>query len=322
MDATAFGASLAHVLGDAGVVANAPLAPLTTFKVGGPADWLVTVRTAEELTGVVALAARAGVPLTVLGGGSNVVVADAGVRGVVVRLQLTSIDALSTASVRAGAGVTINGLVRWTIGRALAGLEAWAGTPGTVGGALYGNAHFGGRNIGDLVTAASVVSRDGTLRAVAHDEMEFAYDTSRLKRTGEVLVSADFAVGSGAPDDLRRVARESLAYRKRTQPLATPSAGCIFQNPDPSRDSIPAGVPASAGALVDRAGLKGHRIGGARISASHANFIVNEGGATAADIRTLVDLARAAVRDRFGVTLLDEVVFLGEERKMTPGKIS
>jgi UDP-N-acetylmuramate dehydrogenase len=319
MDARAFETALADLVGDADVVAHAPLAPLTTFKVGGPADWLVTVRTADALTGVVALAARAGVPLTVLGGGSNVVVADAGVRGVVVRLLLTSIDAPSPASVRAGAGVTINGLVRWTIGRALAGLEAWAGTPGPVGGAIYGNAHFGGRNIGDLVTAASVVTRDGTLRAIGHDDMEFAYDTSRLKRTGEVLVSADFTVGSGDSEDLRRVARESLAYRKRTQPLATPSAGCIFQNPDPSRDAIPPGVPPSAGALVDRAGLKGHRVGGARISASHANFIVNEGGATAADIRALVDLARAAVRDRFGVTLLDEVVFVGEDPKMTSG---
>jgi UDP-N-acetylmuramate dehydrogenase len=142
--------------------------------------------------------------------------------------------------------------------------------------------------------------------------MGFAYDTSRLRRTGEVLAWAAFAVAPGDPDELRRQARASLAYRKQTQPLAMPSAGCIFQNPDPERDRVPAGVPASAGALIDRAGLKGFRVGGAAISSAHANFIVNDGAATARDIRTLVDTARRAVQRQFGVDLKDEVVFLGE----------
>ncbi len=140
--------------------------------------------------------------------------------------------------------------------------------------------------------------------------MEFGYDRSRLQRTGEVLLSAVFDVGSGDPASLREMARQSLAYRKRTQPLETPSAGCIFQNPD--RDVVPADIPASAGALVDRAGLKGHAIGGARVSTAHANFIVNEGRATAADIRRLIDVCRLRVQERFGVTLLEEVVYLGE----------
>jgi UDP-N-acetylmuramate dehydrogenase len=205
----------------------------------------------------------------------------------------------------------MNGLVRWLIVRGLAGLEAWAGTPGTVGGAIYGNAHYGGRNIGDLVQRAGLVSAKGASIDAARAEMSFAYDTSRLQRTGEVLVWAEFGVQPGEPEMLRETARRSLAHRKGTQPLALPSAGCIFQNPDPTREAVPAGIPASAGALVDRAGLKGYRRGGASISTIHANFVVNDGSATAADIRALVETARAAVRDRFGVELRDEVVFLG-----------
>jgi UDP-N-acetylmuramate dehydrogenase len=141
--------------------------------------------------------------------------------------------------------------------------------------------------------------------------MEFGYDRSRLQRTGEILLCADFHVTDSEPAALRRIARESLAYRKRTQPLDTPSAGCIFQNPDPVSDPLPAGVPASAGALIDRAGLKGRGRGGARVSATHANFIVNEGGATARDIRELIALCRRTVRERFGVDLKEEIVYLG-----------
>jgi UDP-N-acetylmuramate dehydrogenase len=143
--------------------------------------------------------------------------------------------------------------------------------------------------------------------------MEFAYDYSRLHRTGEVAIAADFRVGAGDPERLRAVARESLAYRKKTQPLASPSAGCIFQNPDPSRDRVPEGIPWSAGALVDRAGLKGLRVGQARVSATHGNFIVNEGGAAAADVRALIDRCRLEVQRQFGVELRHEIVFLGFE---------
>jgi UDP-N-acetylmuramate dehydrogenase len=214
--------------------------------------------------------------------------------------------------VRADAGATVNGLVRWTINHGAAGLEAWAGTPGTVGGGIYGNAHFNGRLLGDLVESARLVSVDGTIADVPASDMDFGYDRSRLQRTREVLLWAIFRVSSGDPAALRATARQSLAFRKRTQPLETPSAGCIFQNPDPAQDRVPSDIPPSAGALIDRAGLKGVGRGGARVSLTHANFIVNEGGATAADIRALVDLCRNRVRERFGVELREEIVTLGE----------
>lgn len=287
------------------------LAPLTTFKVGGPADWLLDARTGDELRRAVALAREAGMPVTVLGGGSNVLVADRGVRGLVLRVHGGDVVRLDDAMVRADAGVTINGLVRWTLTRGIGGIEAWAGTPGTVGGAVFGNAHFRGRLISELVARVALVTAAGTIADVPAAEMEFGYDYSRLHRTREIVVSADFRVTAGEPAELRRVARESLAYRKRTQPLESASAGCIFQNPDPARDRVPDGIPPSAGALVDRAGLKGAREGKARVSTTHANFIVNEGGATAADIRSLIERCKREVRDRFGVELREEIVLIG-----------
>jgi UDP-N-acetylmuramate dehydrogenase len=141
--------------------------------------------------------------------------------------------------------------------------------------------------------------------------MGFGYDESRLQTTGEILLWTVFRVTRGDPSALRVIARESLAYRKRTQPLHQPSAGCVFQNP-PADVSLPLGVPRSAGALIDRAGLKGAAEGGARVSPLHANFIVNEGGASAADIRRLIERCRHAVTECFGVTLRDEIVYLGE----------
>jgi UDP-N-acetylmuramate dehydrogenase len=306
-------AELRAIAGDAFVHANDPLAPLTTFHIGGPADWRVDLTSVDALAAVLRLAADAGVPVTMLGGGSNVLVSDAGVRGIVVRLRTAGISQPAPDVVRAEAGVTINGLVRWTIGRGLAGLEPWAGTPGTVGGAVHGNAHWQGRNAGDLGRAFHLVARTGERRTVPPSEMAFAYDASRLQHSGELLVAADFVVSPGDPAALRATARASLAYRKRTQPLAMPSAGCVFQNPDRARDPVPDDRPASAGALVDAAGLKGARMGGALISPTHANFVVNAGGATARDVRGLVERARSAVRDRFGVELRDELVYLGTE---------
>jgi len=292
-----------------------PLAPLTTFRVGGIAEYLLEPRSSDEIVTALRIAAAHAVPVTLLGGGSNVLIADAGIRGLVLRPrggEARIVDRRSGAVVRADAAMTINGLVRWTVTHAVAGLEAWAGTPGTVGGAIFGNAHFDGRNIGELVASVRIAARDGAVRDVPAAAMGFGYDRSRLQQTAEVLLSADFRAAPGDPSALRAVARQSLAFRKRTQPLDTPSAGCIFQNPQRGVDTVPDGIPWSAGALVDRAGLKDRAVGGARVSSAHANFIVNDGPATAAEIRALIDLCKAAVREQFGVELREEIVYLGD----------
>ena len=303
-----FAAFLNRALGgEDRVGVQAPLASLTTFRVGGPAEWLLETRTSDEMLTALRIAHAAGVPVTLLGGGSNVLVADAGVRGLVIRPRGGDVR-----SVRADAAVTINGLVRWTINHRRAGLEAWAGTPGTVGGAVFGNAHFNGRMISEMISEVCVATRAGARSDIPAPAMGFGYDCSRLQGSGEVVLSAVFRVGSGDPGALRTTARASLAFRKRTQPLDTPSAGCIFQNPQPGRDRVPDGIPWSAGALIDRAGLKGAAVGHARVSPTHGNFIVNEGGATAADIRQLIERCKAGVRERFALELREEIVYLGQ----------
>lgn len=307
-----FGEALNAAFGAGRVRTNVSLAPFTTFNVGGPADWMVDVRGHDDVRRALDLARQARVPVTVIGGGSNVLVSDRGVRGVVLRIHGGDLRLPREGLVRSDAGVTLNGLVRWTLARGLAGLEQWAGTPGTVGGAVYGNAHFQGRLIGDQIETVGLVSWEGEYSEVPKSAMEFSYDFSRLHRTREVVVWADFPVSRGEPARLREAAREALRFRKRTQPLQLPSAGCIFKNPDPACESLPPSVPPSAGALIDGAGLKGARIGGALVSPAHANFIVNTGAATAADVRALIERCRRAVRERFGVTLCEEVTYLGQ----------
>ena len=292
--------------------ANHPLAPLTTLGLGGPADWFIEASGEEELLGALAAARRSGLPVTLLGGGSNVLVSDQGIRGAVIRVKGGGARQVDGRTVRAFAGMTVNGLVRWCIQRGFAGLEAWAGTPGTVGGAIHGNAHFGGREVGEVVTGLRFADDAATVESVSAEAVAFGPGGRALAGRGRVLLSADFGVQPEDPAVLRWRARASLAFRKRTQPLAVPSAGCAFRNPDPEEVSLPPDVPCAAGALLDRAGMKGARVGGARVSEIHANFLTAAPGATAADVHELLGRCRAAVAAAFGVELAPEMILLGD----------
>ena len=308
---TAVRARLRQTFGDR-VRERVALTALTTFRTGGLADWMLETSDPDDLVSAVRATRALSLPLTVLGGGSNVLVGDGGVRGLVLRLRHGALTLVESNGVRADGGVTLNSLVRWTIRRGLAGLERWAGTPGTVGGAVHGNAHFDGRLLGDMVTSVGLVDRTGTVARVPRTEMGFGYDDSRVQHTGELVLWVEFRVAPGEVGALRAAARRALAYRKRTQPLGPASAGCVFQNPRPEDGPLPDEVPRSAGALIDLAGMKDRRIGGAVVSAVHGNFIVNEGGATANDVRRLIELCRTAVSKRFGITLREELIYLGE----------
>ena len=292
--------------------ANYPLGPLTTLAVGGSADWFVEAATEEAILAALSAAGEAGLPVTILGGGSNVLVSDEGVRGLVIRVRGGAARRLAPGVVRASAGMTVNGLVRWMVQRGLAGLEAWAGTPGTVGGAIHGNAHFGGREVGELVAGLRAVGDAGEVISFAADALEFGPGGVVLADRGLVVLSVDFRVRQGDPAALRDRARSSLAFRKRTQPLGVPSAGCAFRNPDPERVSLPPGVPCAAGALLDRAGMKGVSVGGARVSEVHANFVTAGPGARAEDVHRLLGVCREAVAAAFGVELIPELVLLGD----------
>ena len=291
---------------------------MTTFRVGGPAEWLIETRTSGEVVAALGLAARAGVSVTMLGGGSNVLVSDAGVRGLVIRPRGGGIALEDAGHVRADAAVTINGLVRWTINHGCAGLEAWAGTPGTVGGAVFGNAHFGGRLIGDVITEIRLVTRDGIVSGVPKNEMAFGYDRSRLQDQARCSCPRRFAVsrrGVCAPP----TARESLAFGSATQPLESERGLHLSESGSRARRRRAGRDPVVRPARWSIArGVEGRRDRRRARPPAHGNFIVNDGTATAADIRRLIDRCRDQVRHSSASTPDDRFWAWASSRQARP----
>ena len=284
-----------------------PLAPHTTWRIGGPADVWVEALSVPELRAVLRACHEQRVPLRVLGGGSNVLVADEGARGVVVALggvfERVVEERAGVRSLRlvAGAGVRVTAFARRISGDGWSGLEFAVGIPSTVGGALVMNAGAHGRQMKDVVRWAELVQADGTRRRVPVEELRFAYRHTRLP-AGAVVTRVGLELRRDEPVGIRERVRAHLDYRKSTQPLTEPSCGSVFVNP----------AGGSAGRLIEEAGLKGRRVGGAAISNKHANFIVNLGGARAADVIALVREARDAVRARTGIELTPEVKPFGD----------
>jgi UDP-N-acetylmuramate dehydrogenase len=283
------------------ILRDAPLATRTTIRVGGPADLLVRPADPDALSALLRAARELGVPVHVLGGGANTLVADDGVRGVVVRVPpFLAPEAERGETLLLCAGQPTSRL--WVRGHALGlvGMEFIAGIPGTLGGALAMNA---GTRIGemeDLVRRVEVATADGA-GFVAAGELGFAYRTCRLP-PGAVATRVEFALRRGDVAASERTMQEDRERRRRTQPLDRPSFGSTFRNPPGE----------FAGHLIEAVGLKGHRVGGAMWSDVHANFVVNMGGARASDVLALVRLARSRVKERFGVVLETEVRLLGE----------
>jgi UDP-N-acetylmuramate dehydrogenase len=291
---------------------NVPLAPFTTFKIGGPADALYDATTSDDLANAVTAARVAGVPFFVLGLGANVLVGDRGFRGLVIRNTAVHLEFPRPDAIRAESGAVMADVIAAAVGQGRSGLEHYAGIPSTAGGAVWQNLHFlspaPARErtmfIEEVVESVELLAPSGARLLIPGSEMEFGYDTSRLHRSGEVALAVTFALASGDPAAMRRVMQENLAWRRARHPgLAQfPSAGSIFKKI--------AGV--GAGRLVDQCGLKGYTIGRAQISPLHANIIVNLGGATAADVRAVIAFTQQAVFGKFGQRLEPEIGFVGE----------
>jgi UDP-N-acetylmuramate dehydrogenase len=278
-----------------------PLARHTSFRIGGPADVLVQPASPDELAAVVRAAAAAAVPLTVLGAGSNLLVGDGGIRGVVVKLgagfrRVTWTD----QGVTAGAAVQVGKLARAAVERGLAGLEFAEGIPGTVGGVVFMNAGAYGGEVGPRVVAVAGVTADGRLAEIAGTELDFRYRHSGLP-AGFLVTAVTFRLEPAAPEAIARKLSSVRDHRLASQPQGTANAGSIFKNP-PGH---------TAGRLIEAAGLKGRRVGGARISERHANFIVNDGGARASDVQALMAEAQRAVWEQDGVWLEPEIRLVG-----------
>jgi UDP-N-acetylmuramate dehydrogenase len=274
-----------------------PLAPLTWLKVGGPAQFFVEPRDADELLAVVDHCHASEMPVRLLGGGSNLLVRDEGVGGAVVRLSNESFSAVSLEGnvVRCGGGAKLSALVSEAARAGLAGAEILAGIPGTIGGALHGNAGNRAGDIGQFVRSVTVLTAKGSRYTRQRDQLSFGYRQSSIDELA--ILEAEFEFTPGDPHEIAQRLRELWIVKKSTQPLSFQSAGCIFKNPR--------GI--SAGNLVEKSGLKGTRIGGAEISDRHANFIVTHEGAKSADVLRLIDLARSKVTESFGVDLELEI---------------
>jgi UDP-N-acetylmuramate dehydrogenase len=284
------------------VRASMPLAELTSFRIGGPADLFVAVEDETELMHAKAAAYRAGVPCFCLGAGTNLLVSDRGMRGLVVRLGdgFAKIK-IDDAKVVAGAAAPFGTLVQEVVDRGLAGLEFGEGIPGTVGGGLVMNAGAFGGEIAKVVTLVHGVTESGEALALSKDDVKFAYRRTELP-AHFIITRVDFELARGDRAHLTARVAELHAKRASRQPRGVPNAGSIFKNPPGN----------FAGKLLEGAGLKGTRLGGAAFSDQHANFIVNLGGAQAAEVRALIDMARNKVKEQSGVWLEPEVRLVGD----------
>ncbi len=300
-DVAAVAAEIARRVG-VRAVAGEPMAKHTTMRVGGPADLFATARSAFELKGLVRFARSRGLPLFLLGRGSDLVVADAGIRGLVVLVRAEGAR-LDGQRYTAEAGVPMARAATEAQRAGLTGLEFGLAIPGTVGGAVWANAGAHGAETADVLEAATLLLGDGSEATVPAAELGFRYRHSRLKDDpGQVVLGATFRL---EPADGATVAArldEIRRWRREHQPLGLPSAGSVFRNPPGD----------AAGRLIDSLGLKGRRIGGAAVSEKHANFIVNDRAGSAAAVRDLVDAVRAEGRERAGVELALEIEFVGD----------
>jgi UDP-N-acetylmuramate dehydrogenase len=271
------------------------------MRVGGPARMFFAPRDVAEAADLLATLSRLRVPTFMIGGGSNLVVRDAGFDGAVVNLGRLAAIEVGDGRIRCGAGAPLAQVAKEAMRAGLAGMEGLVGIPGTIGGAVFMNA--GGRNgeIADVVEEVAVLDRAGGLRRLARGDVGFRYRGTALG--DRVVVEATLRLAPGAPAAIAAGMSSVLRKKHASQPMGQRSAGCVFKNPAPER---------AAAWLIDQAGLKGERAGGCEVSARHANFIVNDRGASAADVFALIARVRGAVLERFGTPLGLEVKVLGE----------
>lgn len=314
--------SLRHIVGSR-VLENEPLSKHTNFRIGGPAKWLVEVRSVEELQQVIDLAKTNKIPFVVFGGGSNTLASDAGFDGIVMKIAMRTYEITGT-TVRAQAGVLSSALARATANAGLKGLTWAISLPGTVGGGVRGNAGCFGGEMKDRLVSVEVL-RGGEVAKVEKVALQFGYRDSALKHTNDIVLSATFELEEGDTRELKAELDDKLMKRKTSQPLDAGSAGCLFKNYEVKDDvelqrlaqklDIPPAMKSariiSAGWLIDQLDLKGTKIGQAMISEKHGNFVVNLGNATADEVVQLIALAKTRARNELGIQLMEEVAYLG-----------
>lgn len=291
------------VLGKDRVKLDELLSKHTTFRIGGPADLFYEANNNSEIRDAVTVARKNDVSYFILGGGSNLLVADSGYRGLVIKTSNSSwkVQKINNSRflVYVEAGTNLQTFVRAMAGEGLAGLEFATGIPGMVGGAVRGNAGAWLQAIGDLLTRVLVLNKKGETTWLKPEECDFRYRSSRFKTSGDIILAAELVLLRGDPDTIRAKMAD-IILKRSTQPTE-PSAGCVFVNPKPR----------SAGQLIDQCLLKGVKCGNAEISPKHANFVVNQGNAKAKDVYSLIQQMKTKVKAKFGVDLIEEIQLVG-----------
>lgn len=283
---------------------DAPMREHTTFEIGGPADCLIKPASMEETQQILRLVKEYDLPLTFVGNGSNMLVSDKGIRGVVVNFADT-FNAIQVEGTKmtVGAGALLKDIAEAAAQHSLAGLEFACGIPGSIGGAVFMNAGAYGGETKSVVKAVRAVTRDGEVKTYSLDALELGYRHSIFQTNGEAIVEVELELTPGSEEEIRASIADFTQRRESKQPLEMPSAGSTFKRPEGY----------FAGTLIDQTGLKGLSVGGAQVSTKHAGFVVNKGGATAADVINLIHEVQKRVKEAHGVELQPEVRLIGEK---------
>jgi len=302
-DKTTIYEQLKTITSASNVLENEPLKNHTYTRLGGNADFYVTPESYAEVQDLVRFAKSVNIPFTLLGNGSNLIVKDGGIRGMVMNLQNLSDIWTDGSTIHAGSGARIIDVSQRALGDKLTGLEFACGIPGTVGGALFMNAGAYGGEVKDVLERAVIVDKEGNLLTLAASELDLEYRTSNIPEKGYIVLEAIFSLEAGNQKEIKAV-MDDLTHRRETkQPLEYPSCGSVFKRPPGY----------FAGKLIQDSGLQGKQIGGAQVSLKHAGFIVNKGGATATDYMELIQFVQKTVQKQFGVPLEREVKIIGTD---------
>jgi len=325
--------NLINILGETRIVLNEKLAKYSSFRIGGTADLFFRANTLDDLITGVKAAYNSKVPFFIIGGGTNLLISDKGFRGLIIKNDTggikfagargkkqeknnSNLARIHTVYLEVESGVGMNRLVRYTLDQGFEGLEAFLGQPGTVGGAVWINAHNMQEKIyfGDVLVSAKLLTKKGEVKNIPSKYFDFDYDYSILQKTEEIVLSVILKLEVGDKSKLWKIAQKVLDYRQKTQPTGIFSSGCTFRNIRKS-EAIRLATPdftTSSGFLLESVGLKGYELGSAQFSETHANFIINKREASSSDVLKLISLAKIKVKQIYGVDLKEEIVLVGE----------
>ena len=292
-----------ELLGKDKVLFEEPMSSHTTFRIGGPAEVFLMPESYEQIRSALALGRGEGLPYFVLGNGSNLLVSDSGYRGVIIQMDRNMGDIeLKGTEIRACAGALLSSVAAAARKASLTGFEFAGGIPGTLGGAVVMNAGAYGGEMKDVLREVTVMTKEGDIRVIPSDRLELGYRTSIIKKAGYLVLEAVISLEKGDPQAIQEKTKELASKRTEKQPLDYPSAGSTFKRPEGY----------FAGKLIMDSGLRGFRVGGAQVSEKHCGFVINTGGATAKDVKELMDHVIRTVKEKYNITLEPEVKFLGE----------